>query len=58
MVPLANRVLYFYNKAVFNEFMDKIENLIIMEFFLNCQNQFFFDRNISSKPECEYPKEM
>lgn len=44
LVPLANEVLYNYNKLVFNAFMDKIENVIIVELFLNEQNEFYMNQ--------------
>ena len=40
LIPNARNVLYNYNKAVLNCFMDSIENVIIVEHFLNEQNQF------------------
>ena len=58
LVPLANEVLYNYNKMVFNAFMDKIENVIIVELFLNELNEYYMNQYNSSKQVGQIPKRI
>ena len=49
LVLLANEVLNNYNKSLLNTFMDTIENVIIVELFLNEQNEFYMNQFNESK---------
>ena len=54
---LAKEVLYNYNKKVFSAFMNKMENVIIVELFFNEQNEFYMNQFIESKEkDCQIPK--
>ena len=46
----ARELLYDYNQESLNNFMAKIENILIIELFLNEQNQFFMNQQEEQTP--------
>ena len=52
----ARELLYDYNQEALNNFMSKIENVLIIELFLNEQNQYFMNKSEEAAKEVQQPQ--